>query len=156
MGSEGTAALSGISDANERDRLLEGAIKTVPQVELAKISQDVLSIRDDYVRMRAISSYVSRLFERNPQDAIEWTMATEGGARDTAISGLVSTWYYTDSEGLSDWINTLPAGRDRDNALSVLVSKLKPNDRQIAIEVASKINDKRRRENLLKSLGAKR
>jgi hypothetical protein len=156
MGSEGTATLSGINDANERDRLLEGAIKTVPQAELAKISQEVLSIRDEYVRMRAVSSYVGRLFEANPQDAIKWTMATPGGARDTAVSGLVSTWYYTDSEGLSDWINTLPAGRDRDTALSALASKLKPNDKQTAIEVASKINDKRRRENLLKSLGATR
>ena len=73
--------------------------------------------------------------------------------REFAISHLVSKWYNTDSVALSDWVNTLSKGNDRDTALAALSRLLRTKDRMAAAEVAARISDVRRRSGIQAELG---
>ena len=151
-GAMGAEALLKLTDSAGSDVVIGGAINSLPLAQLPSMSERVLAIKDKAIRGQTVATYTARLFEMEPRSAIVWVNTTPSDDRPAALGGLVSRWYNTDSEGLSDWINTLQAGRDKDLALSVLVSQLKRTDRKAATEVASAIQDATMKHQAMQSL----
>jgi hypothetical protein len=68
----------------------------------------------------------------------------------------VNEWYDTDSLQLSDWINTLPRGPDKDIAIERLIVRVKTSDRATALELAGQIQDASLRARVQGGLGIER
>lgn len=78
--------------------------------------------------------------------AAAWSLALpEGGARDEAVSGVVSTWAGYDAVGASQWVQNLPEGKGRDLATGNLVNTIARDDPESAWAWATSIGDSARR-----------
>jgi hypothetical protein len=110
--------------------------------DLTGWSDFVLRNTDRQMRSDGVQVLVGKYFINSPQDASKWVMTLPKAEKWTGISSLVSNWYGTDSEALSDWISQLPAGDDRDRALECLVYALRPSDAAAARDVVTRISDK--------------
>ena len=78
--------------------------------------------------------------------AAAWSLALpEGGARDEAVSGVVSTWAGYDAIAASEWLQNLPEGKGRDLAAGNLVGTIARDDPDGAWAWATSISDPARR-----------
>lgn len=116
-------------------------------------SEYVLKTTDKQNRSNGVQVMVGKYFVSSPQDASQWVLKLPQADKWTGISSLVSNWYGTDSLALSDWINQLPGGKDRDRALECLAYALKSSDATAAKDVAGKIGDKELQGRVGKWLG---
>lgn len=78
--------------------------------------------------------------------AASWSLALpEGGARDEAVAGVVSTWAGYDAVAASQWVQNLPEGKGRDLATGNLVNTIAKDDPESAWAWANSITDAARR-----------
>lgn len=88
----------------------------------------------------------TQLAQTDATRAATWSLSLpEGGARDEAISGVVSTWAAYDAVGASQWLHQLPSGKGRDLATGNLVSTIARDDPESAWAWAISIGDAARR-----------
>lgn len=85
---------------------------------------------------------------KKPQDAANAIAGiTDAAARERAVSGLVNGWLYEeDTQGVEQWVDQLPAGRERDMASVAIVDALSFDEPQPAWERALTISDPQLRQ----------
>lgn len=110
------------------------------------------SIKDQSIRESSYLVIAAQEASRDPVAAAHSILALSDDFKATAIPGLVYSWYDLDSEGLSDWIISLPRGNDRDIAIVALTRSLGRSDPNAARQAASSISDERLRAKTLNSL----
>jgi predicted phosphoadenosine phosphosulfate sulfurtransferase len=99
-----------------------------------------------------VAAYVNRLFEEEPHRAFFWIQQCPPELQENATRNFVQRWYNTDSESLSTWVNSLPKGAQRDIALECITQRLRMSDQSKAKEVAAQIDDRAKRDRLLRGL----
>lgn len=88
----------------------------------------------------------TQLAQTDATRAATWSLSLpEGGARDEAVSGVVSTWAAYDAVAASTWLHELPAGKGRDLAAGNLVNTIARDDPESAWAWATSIGDTARR-----------
>lgn len=88
----------------------------------------------------------TQLAQTDASRAATWSLSLpEGGARDEALAGVVSTWAGYDAIGASGWLHQLPAGKGRDLAAGNLVQAISRDDPESAWAWATSIGDAARR-----------
>ena len=92
------------------------------------------------------NTYITRLFEYDQKQAVDWVTQVDPGIRIEAIRNLTRIWYRSDSEKVSEWVQQLPAGQERDAAAVVLSNSLRVDDKNAAKFIAGLISDKRSRD----------
>lgn len=128
-------------------------VKSLGASDMAKWTAYALQIKDSAAFNSAIESLAGTAFEQGTQSATQWIEKLPDTAKDAAVSSLVYRWYDTDSEALSDWIGTLPFGKQRDKSIEVLADCLSRSDLVAAKEMASKIGDKNTKDRVMTRLG---
>ncbi len=121
-------------------------LRSVARDALDEVARNVFELPDRKVREAAVSAVARRMVEDNPSAAAGWVVQLPEDVKPVGLSTLVSRWYHADSEGLSQWISSLPGGRDRDIALSYLVPEVSATDKKTANELLSQIQDPKIRE----------
>jgi hypothetical protein len=127
-------------------------VASVGGSDVEKWTAYALRIPDTGSANNAIWSLAAKAFERSPSEATRWVQKLPEQVQDSAISAIVHRWYDTDSIALSEWINSLPTGRQRDKSLEVLADRLSGTDVAAAKEVAAKIRDADARNRITKYL----
>ena len=115
-------------------------------LELAK------GIGDNRIREGAYFGVSCQAASRNPEVFSKTVTAIEPEVRPIAIKGLVYKWFDIDSLALSDWINSLPIGNDRDTALATLSGSLSSSDKRLARQTAGMISEEKHRNRVLEGM----
>ncbi|HWB06811.1 MAG TPA: hypothetical protein VG796_27550 [Verrucomicrobiales bacterium] len=88
----------------------------------------------------------SQLAQTDAARASSWALSLpEGGARDEAVSGVVTAWAGYDAHAASEWLHEVPAGKGRDLAAGNLVNTIARDDPESAWAWATSIEDSARR-----------
>ena len=133
----------------EKGELLAGAVGRLSVAKGIEVVSITSSWKDNQARGRVLSEYVGRLLIEDPMAAVAFTNGVSLADDEYVTKGLVSKWYKTDSEALSDWINQLPQSNKKDTALTQLSYMMKKSDPELARKVAGQIaNDEIRKRAL--------
>ncbi len=131
-------------------------ISSVPAHLLKQAESVIVELRDPAARSVAVNNYVKRLAEDSPRAAANWALTAPNETRLSAVQTVTRQWYDVDSNQVSEWINGLPSGRERDAALEALVTRLVKDDPHSARDLASSISDAQTRSRILAQLQKRR
>lgn len=132
---------AGIAAGPARDEAMAGALAGWATVD-AKAAYEYLRAND-----RGNGDATEWVFEEwgsvAPEDAVAaLTSIPDAEARERAVTGLVNGWLYEeDTQGVENWVDKLPAGREKDIASAAIVDALSFDDPQPAWDRALTISD---------------
>jgi hypothetical protein len=86
---------------------------------------------------------------RNPQDALQYLPGMSDGQRPNGYQTIASEWTKKDSQAASEWIDPLPAGKEKDHAIQGMVWELREKDPASSTIWAATIGDDNMRQNLV-------
>lgn len=143
-------SLSGVDQSAALGKVVEQAANQAPDRVEALYARFTASLSpEDAARSenQAVAKKVAtQIAETDAGKAAAWSLALpEGGARDEAVSGVVSTWAGYDAVAASQWVQNLPEGKGRDMATGNLVNTIAKDDPESAWAWASSITDNARR-----------
>lgn len=133
----------------EAERVLLGALAKVPVARVKELAEPLMQSPAAEIRRAAVAQVIPRLAGSERKGAIEWAMALPPELHPTAIQSLVATWPADNSASLLEWVDALPAGRDRDIALKDVAERMARTDGAKAASEAAKIEDASLREETL-------
>ncbi len=110
------------------------------------------TVKDASSRESLYFNIAVKAASQDPASAAKMILNLDATFRSAAIDGLVYKWFDHDSEALSDWINTLPKGSDRDKAIAATTRSLSGVDKVAAREAAAAIDDETLRASVLSSI----
>lgn len=139
-------------EPRDQDLFILGAMSTTSDAELPTVLGYALGSQEVGTREAAARQYVSRLFATDQNGAAEWAAKAPPEIRTAAIETLVDRWYNNDSMALSEWIQRMPVGRERDTGLSKLANLLRTSDLDAARQIAGAISDSTQRAKLLREI----
>ena len=126
---------------NLQDMSTARLIEQVAAQDIPKWTEAALKMNDKSAANMAIWNLTEAAFAQSPQSAVEWLQKLPSDLRITAIGTLVSVWYNTNSLQLSDWVNSMPKGDDKDYALKKMITKVEFSDPEAARQLASQITN---------------
>jgi hypothetical protein len=85
--------------------------------------------------------FVQIYVERDPDAAAAWLATVPNAINNETASKLFSSWYPTDPMAVGRWVENLPAGKGRDEAVNALVQKLSWESPAVAAEWTETISD---------------
>ena len=138
--------------ADMKDSAVTEIIKLRGGSDIDKWGTIAVAMTDQSARVSALSGLTVSAFKQGPTVATKWLNRLPPDARRPAIGTLVFEWYDTDSIALSEWVNSLPSGQDKDYALEKLATRVQGSDQQAAIQLASQIGDRDTRRRVESSL----
>ncbi|MGJ3243435.1 MAG: hypothetical protein ACFE0O_10850 [Opitutales bacterium] len=102
--------------------------------------------RDTSLSLAGLASQVARGLARySPTDAAAWAMRLPDDAhdKDDAIRSVASSWLQQDTVAASEWIASLPEGKNRDGAVRQLIHTVRRSDPEAALEWALSLGNER-------------
>jgi hypothetical protein len=144
------ATLSGADRSAALGTVVEQAARQAPdRVETlyssfaSALSPEMAARSENQAVARTVAS---QLAQTDATRASSWALSLpEGGARDEAVAGVVSTWAGYDAHAASEWLHEVPAGKGRDLAAGNLVNTIARDDPESAWAWATSIGDNARR-----------
>ena len=151
LGSRGLSAADAAGLlGSDREMVLAGMAQSARFDDLPQIVAQAKTFENDYAKSALVSTYVARGFDADPEGIRRWVTSCAPELRPFAVRGLVDRWFDVDSTALSEWINALARGTDRDTALDALAHQLMHSDPAEAQNVAASIDNPAAREKMLK------
>ncbi len=92
------------------------------QDSVDQLTPVALGITDQGPQMTALQSLAMRLFAQNPVEAGDWIARLPASAQFAPLIQLTFKWYNSDSVGLYQWVQSLPKGQLKDQAVKSVVS----------------------------------
>ena len=125
----GTNAASFVAEAGDLDAAVELCHPSTSKV-------------DQSATAHLVQIYV----ERDPDAAAAWLATVPNAINNATASKLFSSWYPNDPMAVGRWVENLPAGKGRDEALNALVQKLSWESPSVAAEWTETIADSNLRQ----------
>lgn len=104
--------------ADQQDAARGQALRSLAEVDVAAAAQKVAQLPAGELKDGVISSVARAMAAENPSGAADWVLknASESALADS-VGGIMSNWVRRDAEGAKGWVNGLPDGKAKVNAI---------------------------------------
>lgn len=94
------------------------ALRSLAEVDVAAAAQKVAQLPAGELKDGVVSSVARAMAVENPSGAADWVLknASESSLADS-VNGIMSNWVRRDTEGAKGWVNALPDGKAKINAI---------------------------------------
>ena len=144
------AKAASISNPDSRDRALAACYGALAHTDPQRALKESERLQGDAKRM-AIMYITSNWAHESPAEAANWIIRS-GGADTAGLQTVMHQWARQYPAQAAQWLDTLAAGKQRDEAISPFISVVQNSEPETAAAWAMAIQDERKRSNAVQNV----